>query len=191
MNTSEQIDQIGTALAKAQGTMKNATFDAQNPAFRSKYATLASIIDAIRGHLSANGIAWVQTIVTNEEGIKAATRLIHASGQWIEMDGPIIPVDKRNAHGAGSATTYAKRFGLAAAVGISGDDDDDGNAAAHNTPPSATHPEYESWLAAICDAPDSDTLAQIAGELAKSSLPAPLKSKLRAAFTTRKAKVAA
>jgi hypothetical protein len=36
---------------------------------------------------------------------------------------------KHDAHGYGSATTYAKRFSLAAAVGVIVDDDDDGNAA--------------------------------------------------------------
>lgn len=182
MRTSEQIDQIGTALAKAQAKMTHAAFDAVNPAFKSKYATLASIVDAIRPALSANGICYVQSIANGEDGIYAVTRLIHASGQWLELFGPIVPVDKRNAHGSGSATTYAKRFGLAAAVGIAADADDDGNAAADSAP---THPEYERYLSAIDDA-DAAALNDIATELARSTLPAPLKSKLRAAFSARK-----
>ena len=64
-------------------------------------------------------------------------------------------------------------------------EDDDGQSAAHNTPPMQSHPEYEAYLAAIDDA-DAETLVDIAAELAKSSLPAPLKSKLRAAFSARK-----
>lgn len=182
MRTSEQIDQIGTALAKAQAKMTHAAFDAVNPAFKSKYATLASIVDAIRPALSANGICYVQSIANAEDGLYAVTRLVHASGQWIELFGPVVPVDKRNAHGAGSATTYAKRFGLAAAVGIAADADDDGNAASDSAP---SHPEYEKWLTAI-DSADAAGLADIAAELAKSTLPAPLKSKLRDAFSVRK-----
>lgn len=133
MRTSDQIDQIGAALAKAQGQMTHASFDATNPAFRSKYATLQSVISAVREPFAANGIGWLQSIESVENGVYAVTRLIHASGQWIELDGPIVPIEKGNAHGAGSATTYAKRFGLAL-VGIGADEDDDGNAAVEAAP---------------------------------------------------------
>jgi hypothetical protein len=128
MTTSEQINEIATAMAKAQAAMKPAVKDANNPAFKSKYADLASVWDACRGPLSANGVAVVQDVTLQGDKIAVTTRLVHSSGQWMEF-GPLpVPSMKQDAHGVGSATSYARRYGLSAAVGIVADDDD-GNAA--------------------------------------------------------------
>ena len=186
MKHSEQLDAIGAALALAQAEMTVAAFDSKNPAFKSSYASLSAVTAAIRGPLTKNGIGFLQTIHESEFGISVSTRLLHKSGQWIECDGPAIPVDRKNAHGAMSATTYAKRASLSMAVAIPSDEDDDGNAAAHNAPPRSNPQVIEKWLAAIEDAPDADTLGDIGAELAKdASVPAGDKSRLRAAFQAR------
>lgn len=192
MKASEQLDQVAAALAKAQGEMTHASFDAVNPAFKSKYATLSSVIDAIRAALASNGIAWMQSIVNTENGICAITRLIHSSGQWIESVGPEVPLDKRNAHGVASATTYAKRFGLSLAVGIAADTDDDGNAAAHNSPPARAvkvSAETQRWLKAIDEA-DASALSDIGQELVKTDVSDGEKGLLRDAFARRRASIA-
>ncbi|MFZ2961396.1 MAG: ERF family protein [Candidatus Ozemobacteraceae bacterium] len=130
METSQSIGKISESLAKAQGQMKPAAFDAQNPHFKSKYATLAAIMEACRPALSANGIAVVQGTSVEGEPIRVmvTTILSHTSGEWIKETISIKPMVD-NAQGIGSAITYARRYSLAALVGIVSDEDDDGNAA--------------------------------------------------------------
>ena len=128
MNTSEQINEIAAALAKAQGAMRPAIKDSVNPAFRSKYADLAANVEAARGPLAANNLAVVQEVTTVERGVAVATRIIHASGQWIQMDPLTVPLSKQDAHGVGSAVSYSRKYALGAALGLVADDDD-GNAA--------------------------------------------------------------
>lgn len=134
MLTSESINDLAAALAKAQAVMAGASKDKTNPAFKSKYADLASVWDACREALTANGIAVVQMTRPSEaQEVIVETRLCHSSGQWIE-GALAIPVTKNDAQGFGSCLTYARRYALAAAVGVA-PDDDDGNAAAAARPP--------------------------------------------------------
>lgn len=128
MQTSEQINEFAAALAKAQGQIQGAVKDSTNPAFKSRYADLASVWDACRVALSLNGLAVVQGPALADRGVSVTTRLLHSSGQWAEST-LILPMDKATAQGAGSAITYARRYALAAMVGVAPDDDDDGNAA--------------------------------------------------------------
>ncbi len=127
METSENINEISSALAKAQGQIEAALKDKTNPHLRSKYADLASVWDACRHQLSSNGIAIVQAPETTEKGVSIETLLCHSSGQWVKSS-CFIPVDKYTAQGFGSAITYARRYSLAAFVGVA-PDDDDGNGA--------------------------------------------------------------
>jgi len=130
VKTSDSIKELATALAKAQATMAGAKKDSTNPHFRSKYADLASIWEACRDALTSNGIAVVQmTRATAEEAVIVETRLMHSSGEWIEGE-LLVPVTKADAQGFGSARTYARRYSLAAAVGVAPEDDDGAAAAA-------------------------------------------------------------
>lgn len=126
---SAQINELATALAKAQGTMKNAAMNRVNPHFRSRYADLASVLDAIREPLSAAGLSIVQTMQKNgsDTGMILRTTLMHSSGQFIATEYP-LPVTQKP-HEMGSALTYARRYSLAAIVCNSSDEDDDGNVA--------------------------------------------------------------
>ena len=124
MRTSDSIKEIGSALAKAQATMAGAKRDSTNPHFKSKYADLASVWDACREALTSNGIAVVQmTRASGLQEVTVETRLIHDSGEWIEGE-LSVPVVKSDAQGFGSALTYARRYALAAAVGVAPEDDD-------------------------------------------------------------------
>lgn len=127
---SEQINELATALCKAQGAMRAAQKDRENPFFKSSYATLASVIDAIREPFLANGLSFVQPTRLGEDGaVLVETVLLHASGQWISGEVSARPV-KSDPQGVGSLISYLRRYGLQAMVGIaSTDDDDDGNAA--------------------------------------------------------------
>ena len=126
MRTSENIDQLATALAAAQAEMKNAKLNKVNPHFKNKYANLAEIRDAVTPALTKNGIAVVQGTDTDGNNLAVFTRLIHASGQWIESRFP-IPYDKPQTMGSG--ITYGRRYTLAAVTNIAADEDDYGDAA--------------------------------------------------------------
>lgn len=128
MKTSELINEIATSMAKAQAEMKPASKDATNPHYKSKYSDIASVWDAIRKPLTANGISVWQDVSTCEAGVSVITRLVHCSGQWTEFGPLIMPLSKKDAHGVGSAISYCKRYALCAAVGVvSSEDDDDAN----------------------------------------------------------------
>jgi len=57
---SDQISELTTALAAAQGLIEGALKDSSNPFFKSSYADLASVWDAIRKPLSDNGLSVMQ-----------------------------------------------------------------------------------------------------------------------------------
>jgi hypothetical protein len=125
---SESIAQLSAALSKAQGLILGAKKDAANPFFKSKYADLASVWEAIRGPLSANGLSIMQFPRSTDAGVEVETVLSHESGEWVS-ESLALPVAKADAQGIGSAITYARRYGLQAVAGVA-PEDDDGNAAA-------------------------------------------------------------
>lgn len=123
---------LAAAMVKAQREMENPSFDATNPHFRSKYASLLEVTGTVIPVLNRFGIAVQQWPICKTEGEKmfagCRTVLIHESGEMQESD-CLLPLDKPNAHGAGSCITYARRYALMAIAGVVGDDDDDGNSA--------------------------------------------------------------
>lgn len=133
MRASENINELAIALSKAQGLIKGATKDSNNPFFKSSYADLSSVMDAIREPLSINGLSVSQPIsyIGNEWFIE--TIIIHSSGQWIQSDAVMVPVkDKLNAQAFGSAVTYMRRYCLSSMVGVAAIDDDGEAAAQHS-----------------------------------------------------------
>ena len=147
MNTSEQINEIAAALAKAQSKIKTAVKDSTNPHFRSKYADLASVREACADALSANDIAVVQAHGFDGAHVTLTTRLVHKSGQWLESVYLIKPT-KEDPQGYASATTYARRISLSSMVGVVADEDDDGNAASQRNGNHAPPQQEDTGLAA-------------------------------------------
>lgn len=135
---SNHINELAAALALAQGAMSNAVMNRTNPHFKSKYADLSSVLDAIRAPLSANGLSVVQTMRTGDMGMVLRTTLMHASGQYIATEYP-LPSTQRP-HEIGSALTYARRYSLAALICNSADEDDDGNVAQSAKPTNGNEP---------------------------------------------------
>lgn len=128
MITSESIKELAPALLKAQKGIKAALKDSTNPHFKSKYADLSSVIDAVKSALNDCGIVFTQGVEGAESGVAVETRLIHQSGEFIAST-ITVPVVKNDAQGVGSAITYGRRYGLQAICGVPAEDDD-GNAAA-------------------------------------------------------------
>jgi hypothetical protein len=149
MRTSDTIDALSAAMATAQGEMKPAIKDATNPHFKSKYADLASVFEAVRAPFSKHGLSVWQELGNAEGGVTVTTRLVHKTGQWVEFGPLFVPAGKQDAQGLGSAATYARRYGLASALGVCADEDDDGNAAASGgggkLPASPKTPAPTSW----------------------------------------------
>jgi len=139
------VDQLATALAKAQAEIHNAEKSALNPAFKRdgkvlKYATLADVWNACRGPLTKNGLSIVQMPQRSYDGgVVVDTIMLHTSGQTL-VSRLEMPVAQGNAHGIGSAISYARRYALSAMVGVAPDDDDDDGNAASDTPSSYSPP---------------------------------------------------
>ena len=144
-------------MAKAQGAMKGAVKDSANPFFKSKYADLASVVEAIRAAFSANGLSYIQTVQSSElDEVRVETMILHSSGEWISCGVLALPVSKNDAQGYGSALTYARRYSLSAAVGVA-PEDDDGNAAVAAKPTV----DYTKHLVALAAAPSMSDLQAV------------------------------
>lgn len=128
MHTSENIDALAKALSAAQGEMENAPLNKENPHFRSKYADMAAVRDAVMPALRKHKLAIVQGTEIDGDRLTLRTRLLHESGQWIESAYP-LPMNTDKPQALGSALTYARRYSLAAICGITADEDDDANTA--------------------------------------------------------------
>jgi ERF superfamily protein len=127
MNQSEKLDLLFAALSRVQSELQGAKKDAENPYFKSKYADLASCWDAVRLPLTKNGLCVIQRagVLNNEAGL--FTLLGHSSGQWMEGFLP-LNMKAKDPQAQGSAITYARRYSLAAIIGLV-QTDDDGEAA--------------------------------------------------------------
>jgi hypothetical protein len=126
MNKSESIKNIAGALVQFQASVSKVAKESNNPFFKSKYASLANILDTIQKPLSECGLAISQF----PDGNALTTILLHAdSGEWMESS-YVMPVAKQNDPQAmGSAMTYARRYALGSILNLNIDDDDDGEKA--------------------------------------------------------------
>lgn len=181
MNKSESIKELASAFAKAQAAIEKAAADKNNPHFRSKYADLGSVVDAIKPALEDNGLSFVQISHDAEGAAKIETIVMHASGEWLSCGVVSVPVNKNDAQGFGSAMTYARRYSLQAAFGVA-PEDDDGNAAAAAAAKEKrdakvapankmTDKEKADWNAAIEEAAQDsiETLRDVVSKAAKAA----------------------
>jgi hypothetical protein len=135
MTKSESIKELAAALVKAQAKIEGATKDKTNPHFKSKYADLSSVVEAIKKPATDNGLTWTQVMHPAENAAAVETIIMHSSGEWLSCGVISVPVSKQDAQGYGSALTYARRYSLSAAFGVA-PEDDDGNAASAAAPKS-------------------------------------------------------
>ena len=151
-----------SALVKAQSQIKIAIKDSNNPHFRSKYADLVSVWDAVRDALHNNGLAVIQLSDIDASGVPVLlTRIIHESGEHIEGRYPIICKDANDPQKMLAAVTYARRGMLSSALGVTSDDDDGNSAASAPAPKPAAKPastkasDYQALLEGFFDKPVS------------------------------------
>lgn len=133
MDKSSEINELATALAIAQGNFPVVTKDSDNPFFKSKYADLAAIIEAIRKPLNEQGISVIQPVTLDAEKhlVTVTTMLVHKSGQYVCND-LAMPVLEWKAQAVGSAITYGRRYGAQAMFFLAAEDDDGNNASGKN-----------------------------------------------------------
>lgn len=131
------MKQISEALVKASAEIGTASKDKTNPHFKSRYADLPSVIEAVRPALARHGLTFIQRFKEAPGGVMLETVILHQSGEQIETGALFVPASKQDAQGYGSAITYARRYSLQTALGVPADDDD-GNAAVKQSPVAAT-----------------------------------------------------
>lgn len=128
---SHEMNELASALSKAQGEMQPAAFNRVNPHYKNRYADFTSCMDACRQPLSKNGLAVSQLPNFTADGkFVLTTLLVHCSGQWMACEFP-MNTKNDNIQAIGSAMSYAKRYSLCGMLGIVADEDvdDDGNSA--------------------------------------------------------------
>ena len=118
------MKQIATALLNAQGEMSNPKKGATNPFFKSKYADLNAIREAVIPTLNAHGISVLQPIVHIDGKNFVKTILLHESGELLESVTEIIYNKVNDAQAQGSGISYARRYALQSFVCVGADDDD-------------------------------------------------------------------
>lgn len=128
---SQTIGEIGAALARAQGDFDAAHKDAKS--HYGTYADLKAVIKAVQEPLAKNEIAYYQALSANGASVTCDTVLIHSSGEWLRSS-LTLTADDRSPQKQGSAATYARRYGLQAAVGLAAEDDDADSAQGVTTP---------------------------------------------------------
>lgn len=132
MNLDHANPELFAALSVAQEKIENASKASVNPHFKSKYADLAEVLNTVRPVFAAQGLSIMQSTGLHGDHVVVTTVIGHEDGGYVTSTASCIPA-KYDAQGVGSATTYLRRYSIAAMAGIS-QEDDDGNAASHNKP---------------------------------------------------------
>ena len=181
MNQSESVAALAAALCDAQAELENVVKDAKNPHFRSDYATLAAIRDAVFPVFTKHGLSIVQMVGYADGVVTVETQLMHSSGEWLRSTAG-APAPKQDPQGVGSACTYLRRYSLAALAGLA-QADDDGNAASDPSPKAGYKPtarsEYvkresdgEPWLKPL---PFGKNKGKLLGDLDEATLRSTIK----------------
>jgi hypothetical protein len=131
--SSKELNELFSALSKAQSQFEVACFDASNPHFKNKFASYAQLVAATRPALTANGLSVNHKTITDTDGRQyMITKLMHGSGQFDASLVPLRPPEKKgDIQGYGSERSYQMRYSYKEIVGVSCHDgeDDDGEAA--------------------------------------------------------------
>jgi len=128
MRQSEQIGSLVTALAKAQGEIRNPALDSVNPHFKNRYASLGAHLDAIRVPFAKNGLVLTQAVESEDGRVSVTTMVAHASSEWMASTVSMPLPDRATAQNLGAIVTYLRRYAIASVALLTGEEDDDGDA---------------------------------------------------------------
>jgi len=178
MNLEHATPDLFAALAVAQGAIEGAKKDSTNPAFKSKYADLSSVIEAAQKPLATSGLSLTFSMGHEPTGIAVTPLLAHKTGGYILFDTLRVPCEAK-AQQQGSAMTYARRYLTMSILGIP-TEDDDGNAASEPKPqkpaprpapgpapnPSPTHREQvKAFLTEIKPQLSAEQIAELSNDI--------------------------
>lgn len=131
---SENLDKLFKGMNAFRSQLKQPVKDAKNPFFKSNYVTLEGVQNAIDAGIKGTGLAYTQIVKNDDNGnVGVETIITHESGQYLTTGVLALRPEKATPQGYGSTITYAKRYQLASAFGVSSDVDDDGNAGSFKT----------------------------------------------------------
>ncbi len=122
---SESIANLAAALSKFQSEVDNPTKDSQGHNY--KYADLANIFNAVKQPLANNKLSVCQMLGSGVQGVSVTTILMHESGEYIQSEYSIPQETSSRMSGpqqAGTTITYARRYAIAACLGIAQEDPD-------------------------------------------------------------------
>lgn len=143
LEKSQSITGLSKALITFHLKVEKIKKDAKNPFFKSTYASLSNILEAINSPLIEAGLTFVQ-FPSGENGL--TTILIHGeTGEFIQSTYEMKPV-KDDPQGRGSVITYQRRYALAAVLGLNIDEDDDANTATHGGKTPEQAEDNRPWL---------------------------------------------
>ena len=176
MNIETPTPELNAALCKAQSEMGPARKGKVNPAFRSNYADLASVIEAVQP-LHDNGLAYSQLVAVDGDIVGVRTVLRHISGQTLDCGSMTARAKDASAQAIGSALTYLRRYSLMTACGIASADDDGQGAGRPSAPPQRSSPVVppptsmttppSTWLPIVTDVEISQALGELGYTLAE------------------------
>lgn len=161
MDMTNANPQLMAALATAQAEIENASKTSANPHFKSRYADLAEVLNTCRPVLAKHHIAIMQSTGFDGATVAVTTVLCHKDGGWVSSCASCVPA-KTDAQGIGAATTYLRRYGLAAMVAIA-QEDDDGQSAQHAGKPApvSRKPDPERYVDARQALRDAGSLSEL------------------------------
>ena len=143
MHKSNNLSELAKSMILFQVKVESIKKDAKNPFFKSSYASLSNILDAIKEPLIESGLSVLQ-FPTGDYGL--TTILLHESGEYLKSEYTMRPV-KDDPQGRGSAITYARRYAIASILSLNIDEDDDGNTATYGGKnPQEAEDNNKQWL---------------------------------------------
>ena len=127
MEQSESINELTSALAKAQSEIRNPSKNTKNTFFKNEYADLTSVLGCIRPVASANGLSFIQSVEAYNGNVAVSSQISHVSGQWVKQVASVeLPKSSKNPiQDLGSMATYLKRYQAQSMWAICGDEDTD------------------------------------------------------------------
>lgn len=125
MRTSEKIEALAAALSKAQGALTNVKKGktAKAGKYSYTYANISDVLELVRAPAADNGLSFVQSSAIADRLLCMTTRIMHESGQWLEVDAYANPGDW-SPQSVGSTETYLRRYSLIRCFSIAAEDDD-------------------------------------------------------------------
>lgn len=163
MNAVTKVEaSLASAMAAAFAEIEGATKSANNPHFKSKYADITAVIEAIKPALIKHDLYFTQHPEPSDRGVTVETWLHHAGGDSLSLGKLYVPANKQDAQGFGSALTYARRYALVTAFGVP-TEDDDGNAAAKSQKeaPASMPADVRDRIIQLCEAVGGNQSGQI------------------------------